>query len=136
MHHFIVASIPGGYENDCFRDFMYQCGDEDCISIYEVCNGIPDCANGEDEVNCPDCRPPMEKCKNSSRCFGPWERCNGWPICEDFTDELNCECKDDQFQCTNGRCIDESHSVCNHYDDCGDNSDEDNCGKIDCDLRC
>lgn len=30
----------------------YQCNDGSCISDSKVCDAIPDCPNGEDELNC------------------------------------------------------------------------------------
>lgn len=31
----------------------YMCSDAKCISKADVCDGYPDCSNGEDESNCP-----------------------------------------------------------------------------------
>ena len=37
-------------------------------------------------------------------------------------------CEGGEYQCNNGRCIDERRK-CDTRDDCGDNSDEADCGK-------
>ena len=40
-------------------------------------------------------------------------------------------CGPGEFQCNNGRCLDERYK-CNTYDECGDGSDEIDCGKFHC----
>ena len=30
----------------------FQCGNGDCLSQDSVCNGVPDCEDGSDELNC------------------------------------------------------------------------------------
>lgn len=32
---------------------QFMCDSKRCISKSDVCDGIPDCSNGEDEINCP-----------------------------------------------------------------------------------
>lgn len=33
--------------------FQFQCADGICIAGYKLCNGITDCLDGSDEINCP-----------------------------------------------------------------------------------
>ena len=37
---------------------------------------------------------------------------------------MSAECRDDQFECATGRCIEAAFYYCDGVDDCGDSSDE------------
>ena len=43
--------------------------------------------------------------------------------------EAGLECRQNEFKCSDGACIDSSLR-CNQYPDCYDRSDEDHCGSI------
>ena len=36
----------------CCRDSKFQCDDGECVPRSQVCDRQPDCAEGEDELNC------------------------------------------------------------------------------------
>lgn len=40
---------------------------------------------------------------------------------------LTVACKNSNFLCNNGKCVNRIFAVCNHINDCGDNSDEASC---------
>nr|XP_006817538.1 PREDICTED: low-density lipoprotein receptor-related protein 1-like [Saccoglossus kowalevskii] len=73
------------------------------------------------------CSPGQFQC--STLCIPVSWVCDGEADCQDAQDEKDCEmkdCQDDEFRCTNGRCI--SHDLhCDQTDDCGDATDEQEC---------
>ena len=85
-----------------------------CVANDQVCNGWPDCPNGEDEQNC--VRPPQSKrSKLKVTCPKPASLsvlCSG--------------CYPGQFQCGDGSCVDQSR-ICDGRFDCVDAADERDC---------
>jgi Low-density lipoprotein receptor domain class A len=83
-----------------------MCGDGTCLQKKHLCDGVPDCADGSDEVDCGSCMFLL------------------FYIALKLTIlEYNLCLSPNWFKCKNGKCI--SHALyCDESDDCGDWSDE------------
>ncbi|XP_040583657.2 LOW QUALITY PROTEIN: low-density lipoprotein receptor-related protein 2 [Lepeophtheirus salmonis] len=107
----------------------FQCKDNQCLLLTTLCDGHNDCTEGEDEELCDsECPDNQFKCKSTGKCIIDSWKCDGDNDCPDGSDENkemceNQECKDDEFQCNNKRCIPLLWK-CDFDDDCGDDSDE------------
>ncbi len=101
----------------------FSCHDGVCIRPSKVCNGVQDCDNGLDELNCTKTADEEETqgpstsylccCGESGKERCPFSaRCNGIIDCyHSHEDELNCtQCSG--FSCGNGQCI-RNVSKCN-----------------------
>ena len=54
------------------------------------CDGIAECADHSDEMNCPVCSELQFQC-DKGQCVDVQLRCNGEPDCADGSDEQDCE---------------------------------------------
>ena len=97
----------------CFHG-QYHCDDGTCILDFYACDGLLDCPDGSDEVNC----------SHACSFFGKdwWDGRDCFEKCLPST----CSCSVHYFHCTIGKCVPWSF-VCNNRDDCGDYSDEAYC---------
>ncbi|XP_078088026.1 transmembrane protease serine 7 [Mustelus asterias] len=62
---------------------------------YFICNGVKDCENGTDELNCTDsvpCTNMTYKCKNNQCLRKRNAQCDASVDCLDGSDEMNCDC--------------------------------------------
>ncbi|KAM4809215.1 low-density lipoprotein receptor-related protein 10 [Rhinophrynus dorsalis] len=99
-----------------------------CFMESQKCDGIWDCANGRDEMNCTGCPNGHYPCATNRACYPFSERCNYQTSCQDGTDERGCHaCQPGGFHCDQERCVYEAW-VCDGQADCRDGSDEQNCG--------
>ena len=103
----------GGGANYTFecKNYEWQCEDGSCIELTGQCNGVIDCANGEDERFCDDdddpsaeMDPPPDNATavaavpaaegtftcSDGTALGEDARCNGFPDCDDGGDEVEC----------------------------------------------
>lgn len=109
MNSFSIQCDKGG-------DDQYRCANGlKCIPKSWICNGINDCAGGDDE--------------SSTLCNSTIEFGNK----QINSDPTRCLVKD-QFICNNGVCLD-SHLLCNGENDCGDFSDESQCNVNECETK-
>ncbi|XP_023030772.1 low-density lipoprotein receptor-related protein 1 [Drosophila willistoni] len=126
---------------------QYQCANKKCIHPSSICDGINQCGDNTDELNCEKftCFDTHMKCgattNTSAFCVENSKRCDGVHDCPGGEDEAGCiplVCKKDQFQCGNNRCM-PNVWVCDGDVDCPDKSDEANCEHVSCepnDFHC
>ncbi|XP_060801901.1 serine protease nudel [Amyelois transitella] len=80
-----------------------RCGRGRCINLLQVCNGVHDCEDGNDES--------VGACEKKTE------------MCEKDPHQRGCECSSNQLRCHNGKCV-SKQLFNNGNDDCGDGTDE------------
>ncbi|XP_062714560.1 basement membrane-specific heparan sulfate proteoglycan core protein isoform X8 [Aedes albopictus] len=132
-HHQHGQHQPGYSTTRCGHD-NFQCHDGICIAGYKKCNGIVDCHDQSDELDCPYANEDDEECAShefycDGRCLDNSFRCDGRIDCQNGEDEEECdihdECSDTEFAC-DGICL-AKEAYCNGSPDCDDGTDENNC---------
>ncbi|XP_040568074.1 low-density lipoprotein receptor-related protein 8 isoform X1 [Lepeophtheirus salmonis] len=111
----------------------FECDNKQCIPQSWRCNGLDDCMDNSDEVNCivkSNCTDSEFRC-DEIRCVPKNWQCDGGEDCIDGSDEnedicSNQTCGAEQWRCLNAngtKCIPLSW-LCDGHNDCGDHSDE------------
>ncbi|CAM4599204.1 unnamed protein product [Lepidochelys kempii] len=90
---------------------------QQCVPLAVKCNGVEDCTDGTDEMNCPTetpttaspwlCKETEFLCANKG-CIPSLLRCDGMPDCQFNEDETDCPTKD----CFNGSLLCASTNTC------------------------
>nr|XP_054761373.1 uncharacterized protein LOC129267772 [Lytechinus pictus] len=72
--------------------YFTKCPGSYCIPLRFRCNGVWDCANGEDEMECSSfvCPAGTYSCRRSTICLPPNQVCDGIRHCSDADDEQFC----------------------------------------------
>ncbi|XP_060522093.1 prolow-density lipoprotein receptor-related protein 1 isoform X3 [Cylas formicarius] len=128
-----IAGVLSSDEKNCGTNFCstdeFMCvGDTICIPVSWHCNGVYDCSDGSDEIECKHhCRFDKFQCKNGECIPKAWQ-CDGSPDCSDQSDETeHCShtyCSKLDFRCNaTGRCIPLAW-LCDGETDCDNGQDE------------
>ncbi|XP_023348510.1 uncharacterized protein LOC111717230, partial [Eurytemora carolleeae] len=143
---FLFLSIPAFSHQfadpECKKELGedgWRCQDNDCISMYWVCDGFHQCTDDSDEgmeagQGCnlyPDseCRSfhgfEHFYCERTGDCFSKLEDA---VVCNSSLGPANRGCeKRNEWKCKDGRCIDKT-KVCDRFEHCDDGSDENDAG--------
>lgn len=138
---------PTGFEK-C-KDFMFKCTNGKCIPDWWVCDGVPDCGDETDEIDCAaknstssstarpegpfphNCKPNEFQCKKGDCIPSSWT-CDGRVDCEDDdSDEAHCDsaqsCPKNYIKCRVANTCYLASKACDGHYDCPDHSDEMDC---------
>ncbi|XP_031752394.1 transmembrane protease serine 2 [Xenopus tropicalis] len=111
---------------------MYCSYSAQCIYSYQICNGVQDCAYGDDERNCATTTPsPCQMyCSYTYTCIHAYQICNGVQDCAYGDDERNCATTTPspcQMYCSYTYTCIHAYQICNGVQDCAYGDDERNC---------
>nr|CAI5865438.1 unnamed protein product [Callosobruchus analis] len=135
-----TTTVSPGTHQICGHN-QYSCENGRCIYAAWRCDGMYDCPNGEDEMNCNgynNCTNGQFRCRMDGSCIPLSAVCNGIRNCPDSSDESSCEhnlpngpatpsCSVGLFPC-DGSC-NPLALLCDGKVDCQDGYDETNCQK-------
>lgn len=106
---------------------QFTCASGMCIPELWRCDGIPECEDHSDELNCSRCLPTQFHCDNG-QCVMRKFRCDGKRNCQDESDERNCPpCENGTNECVEDRVCISASKWCDGRPDCADKSDETRC---------
>nr|XP_055038671.1 suppressor of tumorigenicity 14 protein isoform X1 [Misgurnus anguillicaudatus] len=86
-----------GEESNCGGKCYHMCPNKICLPKASVCDGVVDCKDRSDELNCTrayqkGCSPTSFKCANGKCLSKINPECDGIKDCKDGSDELRCAC--------------------------------------------
>lgn len=111
------ACNPAGLEE-------FACADGLRIPGEWACDGLPDCADSSDELDCVEL-----ECADASGTYLEGLRCDGAPFCADGSDELDCP---GYIECADQTGSTPASAICDGKTDCDDGSDELDCPTYAC----
>ncbi|XP_053381483.1 uncharacterized protein LOC123557124 isoform X2 [Mercenaria mercenaria] len=141
-------TLPGDILDTKEKYSLFQCENQEWVSMLARCDSVVDCIDASDEINCSFskgksvCSKYEYACEDGG-CIHISQMCDFIVDCMDGTDE-NCDyplCLPTEYRCRNQQCI-PGEDRCNAYENCLDGSDEENCdvcndNSFHCDLtRC
>nr|XP_046910125.1 low-density lipoprotein receptor-related protein 5-like [Dermatophagoides farinae] len=102
----------------------YQCHTGKCIPGSLRCNGISECPDTSDEMDCPICATNQTICYNHDNlfCLEKRQLCDGINDCAGGFDEICCN-HEYEFRCNSNNCI-TKQQLCDGKQDCLDGEDE------------
>ncbi|XP_071542454.1 uncharacterized protein [Panulirus ornatus] len=128
--------------SECYSGLQVRCpNSERCVSPYWICDGAPDCPDGEDEVGCDKTPCDGFRCWDDTCVAAAW-RCDGQRDCQDGDDEYACpHCGSEELRCPRGGACLSHNATCDGVYHCQDGWDESGavCGSRSCgpnELRC
>lgn len=86
----------------------FTCKNKVCITFLMYCDGVDDCGDNSDEIDCLHCEADHIPCQPTQTCIPLTRYCNQIPDCPDGSDEEDCivmQCAKDQFPCSSTLCI-------------------------------
>lgn len=120
----------------CDGELAFTCSDKKCIPRMLVCDGIDDCSEGEDELDCSCGDTNTFECRSASgkaKCIPKAKVCDGVWDCLDGKDETNCHtCPSNSIRCPGEQKCIPKISRCDGVADCRDGSDETDCTCEEC----